>query len=60
MSLIIRLLLLIPSLVTGWFVSREDPRFWIAALAVALMFFALSIIAGLYLPELRLWPFRRK
>ncbi|PZO91732.1 MAG: hypothetical protein DI623_02175 [Sphingomonas sanxanigenens] len=60
MLLLARLLLLVPSIVAGWFVSREDPRFWVIALVVALTFMALSIIAGIYAPALRFWPSRRK
>ncbi|MFT3977185.1 MAG: hypothetical protein QM688_08755 [Sphingomonas bacterium] len=52
---IARLLLLIPSLVAGWFVSREDPRFWVVALAIALTFMALGSLVGLYLPGLHPW-----
>lgn len=48
---IARLLLLIPSVVAGWFVSRADPRFWVVTLAIALVFLALSIVAGIYMPD---------
>lgn len=54
-----RLFLFVPSLVAGWFVSREDPRFWVVAMVIALTFLAMSIIAGLYFPKLRLWPGKR-
>ena len=60
MFLFARLLLLVPSIVAGWFVSREDPRYWVIALVVALTFMALSIVAGIYVPDLRLWPAKRK
>ncbi|PZU56459.1 MAG: hypothetical protein DI547_16570 [Sphingobium sp.] len=47
-----RLLLFIPSLIAGLFVSREDPRLWVVALAIGLVFLALSTVAGLYFPTL--------
>ncbi|WP_375188950.1 hypothetical protein [Sphingobium yanoikuyae] len=43
---IARLLLFIPSLVAGWFVSQEDPRYWVIALAIGLTFLALGIIGS--------------
>ena len=58
MAILARILLLIPSIVAGWFVSREDPRYWVIALVVGLTFMALSIAAGLYVPALRFWPSR--
>lgn len=53
---IARVLLLIPSLLAGWFVSRSDPRFWVVALAIGLVFLALTALAGFYGPDL----FRRR
>lgn len=43
-----RLLLLIPAMVAGWFVSRSDPRFWVVAMAVGLVFLFLFCLASLY------------
>jgi len=60
MPLIVNLLLLIPSLIAGWFVSKEDPRYWVIALVIALVFLALSIVAAMYLPGTRMWPRNRK
>ncbi|WP_374320266.1 hypothetical protein [Aquabacterium sp.] len=48
----------VPSLIAGWLVSREEPRFWIVSLTVALVFLVLTAVAGLYYPRLRFW--RRK
>lgn len=53
---IARVLLLIPSLLAGWFVSRSDPRFWVVALAIGLVFLALTALAGFYGPDF----FRRR
>lgn len=47
-----RLFLLVPALVTGLFVSREDARFWVVTFVVALVFMATSMIASIYLPGL--------
>jgi len=55
-----RLLLAIPAIVAGWFVSREDPRFWVIAMVVALVFLALSCITGLYAPHLTIFGGSRK
>ncbi|TNE41842.1 MAG: hypothetical protein EP321_09270 [Sphingomonadales bacterium] len=60
MPLIVNLLLLIPSLIAGWFVSKEDPRYWVIALVIALVFLALSIVAAMYIPSMRIWPRNRK
>ncbi|AMK22967.1 hypothetical protein GG804_18215 [Sphingomonas histidinilytica] len=58
MAWIARLLLLIPALIAGWFVSREDPRFWVVTMVIALVFIALTCILGIYAPGLRMWPRR--
>lgn len=50
-----RLFLLIPAIVAGWFVSREDPRFWVVSMAIGLTFLALSAIAAFYLPRIPWW-----
>ncbi|ATP19726.1 MULTISPECIES: hypothetical protein [Sphingobium] len=57
---IARLLLFIPSLVAGWFVSQEDPRYWVIALAIGLTFLALGIVAAIYIPILHPWPRRKR
>lgn len=59
MPYIVNLLMLIPSLIAGWFVSKEDPRYWIIALVIALTFMMLSSVVWLYWPELRKWPGKR-
>jgi hypothetical protein len=55
-----RLLLIIPALITGWFVSKEDPRFWVVAMAIALVFVTLTCLVAFYVPPLRVWPRRRE
>ncbi|EIZ78305.1 hypothetical protein WSK_3050 [Novosphingobium sp. Rr 2-17] len=52
MSLIARLVLFVPALIAGWFVSREDPRYWVIALVIALVFLALTLVANMYLPNI--------
>lgn len=52
MAWLARLLLIIPAMMVGWFVSREDPRFWVIAMAVALVFLALLCVVGIYFPQL--------
>lgn len=54
MALLARLLLFVPAIVAGWFVAREDGRFWVVAFAVALVFMVVSILASLYVPNLRI------
>ncbi|MEZ2409334.1 hypothetical protein GGC47_001813 [Bosea sp. OAE752] len=54
MVLLARLLLFVPSVIAGWFVSREDVSYWIVAFAIALVFIVLTIAFELYvLPLLR-------
>ncbi|MGO4287062.1 hypothetical protein [Bosea sp. TAB14] len=54
MVLLARLLLFVPSVIAGWFVSREDVSYWIIAFAIALVFIVLTIAFELYvLPLLR-------
>ncbi|MDF0543934.1 hypothetical protein PX699_16400 [Sphingobium sp. H39-3-25] len=55
MAWLARLLLAVPAIVAGWVVSREDPRFWVFAMVVALVFLALSCIAALYAPRLSIF-----
>ncbi|MDX3911603.1 MAG: hypothetical protein QHC67_17605 [Sphingobium sp.] len=52
MAWLARLFLMVPAIVAGWFVSREDPRFWVVAVVVALVFLALSCVAAIYFPKL--------
>ncbi len=54
MMLLARLLLFVPSVIAGWFVSEEDVSYWIIALAIALVFVVLTIAFELYVyPRLR-------
>ncbi len=57
---LIRILLFVPSLVAGWIVARADPRFWVVTMAIALIFLALAIIAGIYVPGLHPWARKRR
>lgn len=59
MAWLARLLLLVPAIVAGWFVSREDPRFWVVAMVVALVFLALFCIAAIYAPRGAMFSRRR-
>lgn len=47
-SLIARLLLIVPSLIAGWFVSRDDVAYWVIAFVIALVFIVLTIVFELY------------
>ena len=54
MALLARLLLIVPSLIAGWFVSRDDVAYWVIAFAIALVFVVLTIAVELYVvPRLR-------
>ncbi|WP_294444506.1 hypothetical protein [uncultured Sphingomonas sp.] len=59
MAWLARLFLLVPAIVAGWFVSREDPKFWVVAMVVALVFLALFCIAVIYAPTGATFPRRR-
>jgi hypothetical protein len=59
MSSIARLLLLVPSLIAGWFIAKQDVRFWIITCLIGLIFLALTCVAGMYVPALRIWPQKR-
>lgn len=52
MAWLARLLLLVPSVIAGWFVSRQDARFWVVTMAIGLVFIALSSILAMYAPGL--------
>lgn len=60
MTWLARIILFVPALVAGWFVSREDPRFWVVAMVVALVFLALTCILAIYVPTLRAFAARAK
>lgn len=54
MQLIARLLLIVPSIIAGWFVSPNDVSYWIGAMVIALVFIVLTIAFELYVhPRLR-------
>ncbi|WP_199088573.1 MULTISPECIES: hypothetical protein [unclassified Bosea (in: a-proteobacteria)] len=54
MYLIARLLLIVPSVIAGWFVSKDDVSYWVIAFAIALVFIVLTIAFELYVhPRLR-------
>lgn len=56
-SLIARLLMIVPSAIAGWFVSTDDVAYWIVALVIALVFIVLTIVFELYVhPLLRRGP----
>lgn len=51
-SLIARLLMIVPSLIAGWFVSEDNVAYWVIAFAIALVFIILSIVFELYVHPL--------
>ncbi|HEV7258246.1 MAG TPA: hypothetical protein VGN82_10730 [Bosea sp. (in: a-proteobacteria)] len=51
-SLIARILLIVPSLIAGWFVSADDVAYWVIAFAIALVFVVLTIAFELYVHPL--------
>ena len=54
MQLLARLLLIVPSVIAGWFVSKDDVSYWVVAFAIALVFIVLTIAFELYVhPRLR-------
>jgi len=54
MFLLARLLLIVPSIIAGWFVSRDDVSYWVVAFVIALIFIVLTIAFELYVhPWLR-------
>ena len=59
MVLLARLLLFVPSVIAGWFVSREDVSYWIIAFAIALVFIVLTIAFELYIIPLLRARFKR-
>ncbi|WP_336812558.1 hypothetical protein [Bosea sp. MMO-172] len=54
MFLLARLLMIVPSIIAGWFVSKDDVSYWVVAFAIALVFIVLTIAFELYVhPRLR-------
>lgn len=54
MFLLARLFLIVPSVIAGWFVSKDDVSYWVVAFAIALVFIVLTIAFELYVhPRLR-------
>lgn len=51
-SLLARLLLIVPSLIAGWFVAEDDVAYWVVAFAIALVFIVLTIAFELYVHPL--------
>lgn len=51
-ALIARALMIVPSLIAGWFVSTDDVSYWVIALAIALVFIALTIVFEVYVHPL--------
>ena len=51
-SLIARVLLIVPSLIAGWFVAKDDVAYWVIAFAIALVFIVLTIAFELYVHPL--------
>ena len=54
MHLLARLLLIVPSIIAGWFVPKDDVSYWVVAFVIALVFILLTIAFELYVhPWLR-------
>ncbi|KRE03639.1 hypothetical protein ASE61_08265 [Bosea sp. Root670] len=54
MFLLARLFMIVPSVIAGWFVSKDDVSYWVVAFAIALVFIVLTIAFELYVhPRLR-------
>ncbi len=54
MFLLARLFMIVPSVIAGWFVSKDDVSYWVVAFAIALVFIVLTIAFELYVhPWLR-------
>ena len=54
MFLLARLFMIVPSVIAGWFVSKDDVSYWVVAFAIALVFIVLPIAFELYVhPRLR-------
>lgn len=48
MQLLARLFLIVPSIIAGWFVSKDDAAFWVVAFAIAMVFVAMTVAFELY------------
>ncbi|EGD60947.1 hypothetical protein Y88_3451 [Novosphingobium nitrogenifigens DSM 19370] len=46
---IARLLLLIPALIAGRFISQDDPKYWIASFGIFLVLMVLMILFNMYI-----------
>jgi hypothetical protein len=56
-SVIARALLIVPSLIAGWFVSKDDVAYWVVAFAIGLVFILLTNAFELYVhPLIRRGP----
>jgi len=54
MQLLARLLLIVPLIIAGWFVPKDDVSYWVVAFVIALVFIVLTIAFELYVhPWLR-------
>ena len=54
MQLLARLFLIVPSIIAGWFVPKDDVSYWVVAFVIALVFIVLTIAFELYVhPWLR-------
>lgn len=54
MFLLARLFMIVPSVIAGWFVSKDDVSYWVVAFAIALVFIVLTIAFELYVhPRLK-------
>ena len=42
------MLLFLPALVAGWFVPRDDARFWVVSFVIGLVFLLMLCVAVLY------------
>lgn len=51
MAWLVRVLMLIPAVVAGWFVARDDARFSAVALTIALVFLVLFCAVCAYMPR---------
>ncbi len=52
MPLLARLFMIVPSIIAGWFVSKDDVSYWVIAFAIALVFIALTVVFELYVHPL--------
>ncbi|MCA0421141.1 MAG: hypothetical protein LCH80_20815 [Proteobacteria bacterium] len=57
MQLLARLLLIVPLIIAGWFVPKDDVSYWVVAFVIALVFIVLTIAFELYVHP---WLLRRR